>query len=264
MIKFAAICPHPPIMIPGIGQPKDLKLVKKTISAMERLSEDISKYNIDTIIIISPHGIIYPDRINIWLGGEFKGDFSQFNNYSNKFEFDSNDNLANEIINEAQLSGILVNPYTENYTLDHGVLVPMYFLHKHLNENIKIIPINYSMLDRLQHYSFGQIINDVCSKDQFMNKNIAIVASGDLSHRLFEGNIGINFDKNLIEDIKNKDTESILNTDEENISDAGECGYRSILILLGALEKLNYKPEILSYEGPFGVGYLVANFNIKN
>ena len=44
------------------------------------------------------------------------------------------------------------------------------------------------------------------------------------------------------------------------IDEAGECGYRSILILLGIFHELNYRIEVLSYEGPFGVGYLVANF----
>jgi len=51
--------------------------------------------------------------------------------------------------------------------------------------------------------------------------------------------------------------------DKNLVEEAGECGYRSIIILLGALDGLDWKPEILSYEAPFGVGYLVANFKIK-
>lgn len=47
--------------------------------------------------------------------------------------------------------------------------------------------------------------------------------------------------------------------------EAGECGLRSFSFLLGILEesKINWKPEVLSYEGPFGVGYLVANFRLN-
>ena len=52
--------------------------------------------------------------------------------------------------------------------------------------------------------------------------------------------------------------------DEDFVEAAGECGYRSILILLGALDSLDLKPEILSYEGPFGVGYLVANYHLSD
>jgi len=46
--------------------------------------------------------------------------------------------------------------------------------------------------------------------------------------------------------------------------EAGECGLRSFCFLLGILEAsgISWQPEILSYEGPFGVGYLVANFKL--
>ncbi len=261
MIKFCAISPHPPIIIPGVGKTNDLKLAKKTILAMEKLAEHISEQDIDTLIVISPHGVIYPDRMNVWFGGEFSGNFTQFKAPQIKFDFSSNDSLAQKIINQAQENNINCNANTENFILDHGILVPMYYLSKHLDEDIKIIPINYSMLDRLHHYAFGQVIFDVCNLEE---KNIGIIASGDMSHRLFENNIGTNFDKQIINDLKSKDTEAILNIDEDIIKDAGECGYKSILILLGVLEKLNYQTEILSYEGPFGVGYLVTNFKIQN
>ena len=57
----------------------------------------------------------------------------------------------------------------------------------------------------------------------------------------------------------------ILNMGEELVEEAGECGFRSIIILLGALSNLQqttYNLQLLSYEGPFGVGYLIANVKI--
>ena len=39
---------------------------------------------------------------------------------------------------------------------------------------------------------------------------------------------------------------------------AGECGYRSILVALGVAEASAPSCEVISYEAPFGVGYLVA------
>lgn len=270
MLSFAAITPHPPIIIPGIGQPKDLKLVKKTIEGMKKLSEKISNENIDTLIVISPHGLIYPDRMNIAYGGEFRGDFSQFGALEIKFDFSSDDKLAKEIIAQSEENGTKINAYTENDVLDHGVLVPMYFISQNLPENVKIVPINYSMLSRVNHFRFGETIYQVTNSQKFKNTNIALVASGDLSHRLFYGapagfsEAGAEFDKQLINDLKNKRVSDILEYDNDWIEAAGECGYRSILILLGALSKTKYKPEILSYEGPFGVGYLVANFKILN
>ena len=53
--------------------------------------------------------------------------------------------------------------------------------------------------------------------------------------------------------------EGILNIDSGLLEEAGECGYRSILICLGMLDGDTVVSEILSYEGPFGVGYLTAD-----
>lgn len=270
MIKFAAICPHPPIIIPGIGKEEDLDMAKNTINAMKKLSLEIEKKNIDTVIIISPHGTIYPDRMNIAYGGEFSGDFSQFGLEEVNFDFSSDDSLARKIIQAADEEGINTNPYTENEALDHGVLVPMYYLREHLHENVKIIPINYSMLPAETHFNFGQIISQIVSSDGFKQKNIAIIASGDMSHRLFNDidstfeNAGKSFDHRIVSDIKENNVLDILEYDEDWLDAAGECGYRSILILLGALSAGKYTPHVLSYEGPFGVGYLVADFKINN
>jgi AmmeMemoRadiSam system protein A len=66
-----------------------------------------------------------------------------------------------------------------------------------------------------------------------------------------------------VDSLSRLDTHAVLNLDEDLIEHAGECGLRSIVILLGALQGLSATPHILSYEGPFGVGYLVASFEVK-
>ena len=48
------------------------------------------------------------------------------------------------------------------------------------------------------------------------------------------------------------------------IEEAGECGLRSLYILLGSMEGNNMSGELLSYEGPFGVGYGVMKFKQKD
>lgn len=99
---------------------------------------------------------------------------------------------------------------------------------------------------------------------------IALIASGDLSHRLkVDGPYGFHeqgplFDKKLIASLKNSDVKTIIGL-ENAFPEAGECGLRSFCFLLGILEgaKIGWQADILSYEGPFGVGYLVANFDLK-
>jgi len=112
-------------------------------------------------------------------------------------------------------------------------------------------------------YQFGRIIMKAIKK---RGVPVAVIASGDLSHRLKPGApAGFNprgkeFDEKLTEYISKYQVEEILKMDEDLVTSAGECGLRSIIVLLGSLSDKRFKPEVLSYEGPFGVGYLVSLF----
>lgn len=134
------------------------------------------------------------------------------------------------------------------------------------NEKIKIVPIGYSMLDYKTHYEFGRQLQEDMIND---TKRIAIIASGDLSHRLTpDAPAGYShwakkFDETIVKKIQKKDVKGILNLDSDFVEEAGECGLRSLIILLGILNSMNYKPEVYSYEGPFGVGYLTVNFKFN-
>ncbi len=161
---------------------------------------------------------------------------------------------------------------------DWGIKVPLYFLMsnqyqisndqlligslKNFIGHSTVFPILTTSNTPLSHYQLGQkVMNELPEK-----LRLAWIASGDMSHRLKEDGpygfhpSGPKFDQKFIELLKKKDTRGILNLDPELTEEAGECGLRSFCLLLGALEqeKLNWQPEILSYEGPFGVGYLVA------
>ena len=127
------------------------------------------------------------------------------------------------------------------------------------------MPIYFSLLDNQTHLEFGKTLKDlIISSD----KRIAVIASGDLSHCLTKDSPapynadGKKFDETLIELLKNGDAQAVANIDPKLIKNAAECGLRSFLILLGILNGINYKTEILSYEAPFGVGYLVANLKL--
>jgi len=112
-----------------------------------------------------------------------------------------------------------------------------------------------------EYFEIGQ--NRAKSLD--VSKNYLLIASGDLSHRLKEdGPYGFHeqgpkFDKELIENLKKGKPEALFDL-ETKYPEAGDCGLRSFCLVLGLLKasKTKIKPEILSYEGPFGVGYLVA------
>ncbi|OGF21571.1 AmmeMemoRadiSam system protein B [Candidatus Falkowbacteria bacterium RIFOXYB2_FULL_38_15] len=263
MLVFAAITPHPPILIPSIGK-ENLKRIKKTENAMTELEKKIFESGAETIIVISPHGQILPDAFSVNLNPEYEINLEEFGDFGTKTKYKTNTRLAYKIKELAESQNIPVILNSDQY-LDHGSAIPLSYLTKRL-KNVSILPIGYSLLDLKAHYSFGDFLKEIILDD---DKKIAVIASGDLSHCVTKdapagySPRGKEFDEKLVELITNKNITGILKIDQGLIEEAGECGLRSIMILLGLLERINYTPEILSYEAPFGVGYLVANFKLN-
>jgi len=263
MLVFAGISPHPPLLIPEIGK-ENLKFVRKTTEALNKLAEELYASQPETIIIISPHGPMMADAFVFNLSPHFEINFQDFGDLVTKIELAGDVGLTHHYkeILETKIPVVL----TSQEKLDHGTGVPLYFLTKNLDsKKIKIVPGTFSMLDFNTHYQFGMKLQEDILND---TKRIAVIASGDMSHRLTpEAPAGYShwakkFDETLTKKIKEKDIKGILKLDPEFIEEAGECGLRSFIILHGILNSINYTPEILSYEGPFGVGYLVANFRL--
>ena len=108
---------------------------------------------------------------------------------------------------------------------------------------------------------FGRCIKRAVEK---VDRPTAFVASGDLSHRLTPGApAGFHpdarrFDEEVIEAVRVNAPERIMDIDPGLRRLAGECGYRSMLVALGVCAESEAACEVLNYEAPFGVGYLVA------
>ena len=264
MLSFTAFAPHPPIIIPEIGE-DNLQYCQNTVRAMEDLSSSIDKEDIDTIVFISPHTTLSPHNMIVSYKEHASGDFGDFGhpeiNYRSKIDLE----LVEEIINQAKKDKVKAKPLSHeiDFALDHGVLVAYHFLQKGLTSSPSVVVIGLSSLSRGEHFSFGQTLSEAINKT---DKRIAVVASGDLSHRILEhgsGAIGQRFDKIITESVKQMDAEAILNIEPSLQEEAGECGFRSLLILLGILDGRSIESKVLSYEAPFGVGYLVAKFDEK-
>lgn len=260
-IVFSAIVPHPPLLIPSIGK-ENLKQLNVTERAYLKLEEELYVSQPETIIIISPHGELREHSFTFNLCPEFKANFEEFGDMSTKLNLAGNVGLAHKIKERTETGAPLQLASEPN--LDYGAAVPLYLLTRHLPK-IKIIPLYHSGLDIHAHYNFGRTM-----KDGLLNSDcrIALIASGDLSHRLSKNAPagyspkGRKFDRKLIEHLLDKQTAEIMKFDHELVAQAGECGLKSIVILLGILDGIEYQPELLSYEAPFGVGYLVMNFKI--
>ncbi len=257
-LVFSAICPHPPLLIPNIGRDNLIKL-KKTRLAVENLVQDFYAAKPETVIIISPHGQLLEHAFTINHSPVLQGNFTDFGDLETKVELKNDLGLAYKIKEavETKLPLVLTTPPF----LDHGAAIPLFYLTKPL-KNLAAIPVGYSLLSPEEHFALGKFIRKVVDQS---SKRVALIASADLSHRLSsaapEGyhESGEKFDRLIMEYLKNKQLDKLLKLDEKLVTESGECGYRSMLILLGAVAEINFTPQFLSYEAPFGVGYLTAN-----
>ena len=215
---------------------------------------------------------MFSDAIAISNEEKIKGNLIKFRDFETNIELEIdkefNDELLNlcksENISAAGIDSNLLRRFNKDYELDHGTMVPMYFINKYYTD-YKLVHITYSILNDIELYKFGMAIQKTAKN---LNKNTVIIASGDLSHRLTEDGPyeyspqGAKFDKELIENLENGNVVNIFNMDKCMIEEAGECGIRSLYILLGDMEGNSIQGELLSYEGPFGVGYGVMKFNM--
>ncbi|MFC1994010.1 AmmeMemoRadiSam system protein B [Chloroflexota bacterium] len=264
-IVFGCIVPHPPLLITEIGGGREVE-ISATIRAMQQLTCELAEKQPETVIVISPHGQSLYDSMGIAMVKSIHGSMRRWGAQSVDHDFENDLDLMVELKEEARASGIPLESIGDNeYQLDHGVMVPIYYLIAGMS-GVPLVPLTFCWLPLSVHFSFGQAIRRTAER---LNKRVAVVASGDLSHRLFPGApagydpLGQVFDKKLTEAIASYDVPEVLNFDGDLIEHAGECGLRSFIILLGALDGLEVKSRVLSYEGPFGVGYLVASFDIE-
>lgn len=259
-IVFAAAVPHPPVILPQVGKGGEAK-ISDTISAFKKAMQMLAEHKPETVVIISPHAEGYADWIHISPGKKARGSMAQFGAPQHSFEAEYDDVLANVIEAEAQKMGIPAGTDgMQNPDLDHGTMVPLYFLDEQLS-GYKLVRMGLSGLGRDVHYRLGQAIAAACGE-----KRVAVIASGDLSHHLSENGPygfvpeGPRLDALITSAFKTGDFGGLLAIEDELADKGGECGLRSFVIMAGTLDGRDVKAELLSYEGPFGVGYAVAVF----
>ncbi len=258
-IVFAAITPHPPILLPSVPANVQERLAP-TRAAFSELEKELYAAQPEVIVIISAHTGAFNNSFTVNAHPNFTANFAEFGDQETKPTWQGAPALATKISHITN-SPVPVRLMSDS-TVDHGVGIPAFFLTEHL-PNVKILPVGFSTLSAKQHLDFGEHLREVLVSSGI---RVAIIASGDLSHALsarapagFNLN-GKKFDRAIQELLFAKNTVGLTNLDPYLVSASKECGYRSILILLGALKNIEARFESLCYESPFGVGYLTGLF----
>lgn len=263
-ILAAAAVPHPPIILPEVGRGEEKKIEKSAAAYMEAMAR-IAKLRPDTIIITTPHAVMYQDYFHISPGRSAKGDMGAFRAHDVVVSIDYDVELVRELSRNAQQEKLPAGTQGErDRALDHGTMIPLYFLNQ-VYTDYRVVRIGLSGLPPLMHYRLGQCIAKAADS---LSRRAVLIASGDLSHKLkADGPYGFapegaRFDKALTEAFAAGDFLQILRVSPALADAAAECGLRSFQMMAGALDHKAITHELLSYEGPFGVGYAVALFEV--
>jgi AmmeMemoRadiSam system protein A len=257
----AYLLPHPPLIVPGVGNGDE---IPSTRAAFERVASEVAETGSETIIYITPHSCLYGDYIHISPGTKASGDLRQFRARNVKFSVEYDEELALLIGEISSADGLPAGPLGErDASLDHGVLVPMYFIGgSSVGANpAKIVRISLSGFSLTDHYRFGMYVSEAVRR---LGRRAVLIASGDMSHRLKEdGPYGFApegplHDAHVKSCLEESDMRGLLSIEPSVREGAGECGLASVVVAAGYLDGLKVKSEVYSYEGPYGVGYLVA------
>lgn len=253
----AIMVPHPPIIIPDIGKGEERK-IQGTIDGYKEAARRVAGWKPDTIVLFSPHQIMYGDYFHISPGTKAHGDFGQFGAGNVGMDVLYDTEFVEELCRQAQAQGLKAGTLGErDKNLDHGTMVPLYFVNQ-CWKDYELVRIGLSGLPLSMHYELGQCVQETA---QVLGRNVVVIGSGDLSHRLKEGGPygyqkeGPEFDRMIMDVMEKGAFEELLKFPEEFCEIAAECGHRSFILMAGALDRMAVKAEKLSYEGPFGVGY---------
>lgn len=264
-VKGAVMVPHPPLIIPDVGRGQE-KAIQATIDAYHEAAKKIASWQPDTVVVLSPHSIMYADYFHISPGTGARGDFGQFRAPQVKIQVQYDTELVEALSQEAEAREIPAGTMGERDSrLDHATMIPLWFLN-HYYTDYKTVRIGLSGLPLSQHYMLGQCIQKAA---ELCGRNIVVIGSGDLSHKLKEDGPygfqkeGPEYDSRIMEVMGAAAFDQLFDFTEEFCDKAAECGHRSFVIMAGTLDRLAVKAEKLSHEGTFGVGYGVCTYEVE-
>jgi len=270
-VVAGCVTPHPPIIVEEVGGAATAG-VSATISAMRRLSRMLAEQAPEAVVIMSPHGPQLGSALPVRTEPCLEGSFAAFRAPQVRFRLKTAEDLAERIVRVADREGLPVRKLPAAHLdvagadeCDHGLMVPLYFLGEAVD--VPVVSLGMAFLPYDVHYEIGRVVHLAAEE---AGTRAIFVASGDLSHRLTPGAPagysphGRELDLAIQEALASQDFERLMRLDPVLVEAGGECGLRSIITLTGCFKDRRARFEQLSYEGPFGVGYLVGYLSTED
>ena len=258
MIVYAGYIPYLPIS-PAQYTSQRKKELKKTLNSLSEIRNDLYAVMPDTVVLIGPSDSMSPDAFSILYSDQYITNYKEIGDYESKREVFGDLELIQSIKESTYKYFPLRSPHAKelSYQFSFGVDVLM-----PIGKRYKIVPISYTMLDAKDHVRFGAILRDVFEDSQ---KRVAVIAIGNQSHSLTKNGpaplneAGKKYDSLVKKCVNDNNLFGLISVRSEQLNNIFECGHKQWLIMAGILQDMQIHPKLLSYEHPYGVGYLSAS-----
>ncbi len=247
---------HAPIVVPAVGGARARSCAAST-RAMAVAARRVVAARPEALVLLSPHTPRVRGAFSCVAGQRIRADLSEFGAAEVRCDLPRGAGMHTALIEACHAEGVALEDITLR-RLDHGAMVPLAFLVEAGWQGDTLV-IGLPAEPRAEELAaLGRAIRTAAE-----GKRWALVASGDCSHRLLpQAPAGYHaraaqFDRALVEVVTSGDDAALFRMDEELRELAAEDVLDTIQIAAACAGSAQGR-ELLSYEGPFGVGYLVA------
>lgn len=255
-LVVSALLPHAPILVPGVGPDRGDR-ADRTAAAMSEAARRIIASGPEALVLLSPHAP--------WRGGAFgiyqgrnRGSLAEFGAPEAAVSLAPNPKMERAIERDARARGVDTWQIKER-PLDHGSVVPLTFLAgAGWDGPTTVIGLAPAPQETLESLGLS-----IAAAAQAAGRATALIASGDMSHRLNPSSPcghhprAHEFDEAFIRHLGASEDGALRAIDPELRGLAGEDALDPTLVAIAACGSARGR-EVLSYDAPFGVGYGVA------
>jgi len=261
-VALSGLLPHPPVVLPEVGGEQSARC-RATTLACERFAQLFVSSRPRRLILTSPHAPRHCEAFGLSSGERLEGDLGEFSAERVRIALPADEELVAALSDAAQREGIPCWRFS-GQALDHGSVVPLSFLTRAgWRGPTTVISLPwYPQASQLA--GFGRALAHCLER---LDGPSALVASGDMSHRVLPGApAGFHpraaaFDERVRASVEAGALDDLARLDPRWRGQVAEDVVDSAALVIAALPTQRRGTRVLSYEHPFGVGYLVAVFH---
>jgi len=212
-ISCAVLMCHAPIVVPPIGGLRKPDCAETT-RAMREAARALVAHEPQLIVLVSPHAPRHQQSWGLVSAHELRGSFARFGFPQVDLRVRGSSQAADAITLAARGYGLSTRELPGD-PLDHGTLVPLYFVHE-AGYRGPVVVIAPPLPGLQTEVLFGEALREAASS---LGERWAVLASGDMSHRLTTDAPlgydprGLRFDETFVEFVRAGDLRSAIGID---------------------------------------------------